>query len=114
MAATGSSAAALTVSVAPNCCASSSLKSLTSTAMILAAPDRLAPWITFRPTPPQPMTATALPACTAAVLMTAPTPVITPQPMSAALSRGMSSRIFTRPDSGTTVRSAKQAVQVMW
>ena len=48
-----------------------------------------------RPTPPQPKTATVEPGSTFAVLSAAPTPVVTPQPISAARSSGMSSRIFT-------------------
>ncbi len=47
------------------------------------------------PIPPQPMTATVDPGATFAVLNTAPTPVVTAQPISAARSSGMSSRIFT-------------------
>jgi hypothetical protein len=34
------------------------------------------------PTPPQPITATVAPYCTAAVLSAAPRPVVMPQPMS--------------------------------
>ena len=41
------------------------------------------------------MTATVSPGRTPAVLNTAPRPVVTPQPIRAARSRGMSSRIFT-------------------
>ena len=59
------------------------------------------------PTPPQPMTATVAPGSTRAVLITAPTPVITPQPTSAASSYGTSAAIFTAPSSGTTISSAK-------
>ena len=47
------------------------------------------------PTPPQPMTATDEPASTSAVLMAAPRPVVTPQPISAAMSNGTSSGIGT-------------------
>jgi hypothetical protein len=42
--------------------------------------------IAAMPTPPQPMTATVAPGSTRAVLITAPTPVITQQPTSAATS----------------------------
>ena len=47
------------------------------------------------PTPPRPMTATVDPAGTSAVLSTAPTPVETPQPISAATSGGTPSGIGT-------------------
>jgi hypothetical protein len=40
------------------------------------------------------------------VRKTAPRPVVTPQPISAAQSSGMSSRTFTRPLSCTSICSA--------
>ncbi len=43
--------------------------------------DLRAPWMTLRPMPPRPNTATVEPGSTLAVLTTAPTPVVTPQPM---------------------------------
>ena len=49
--------------------------------------------ITDSPTPPQPITATEEPASTPAVLMTAPTPVATPQPIRQATSNGSSGGI---------------------
>jgi hypothetical protein len=52
-----------------------------STPMILPAPTSLAPWMTFRPMPPRPKTTTVAPASTLAEYSTAPTPVVTPQPM---------------------------------
>ena len=55
---TGSTREASTVSVAPSFCASSSFDGDTSTATIRDAPAMRAPWMTFKPTPPQPMTAT--------------------------------------------------------
>src|SRR3954466_13723362 len=58
-------------------------------AMIFTAPAMRAPWITESPTPPQPNTATLAPDSTLAVLNTAPTPVVTPQPTSAAHSAGI-------------------------
>ena len=79
-----------------------------STAMTLPAPAMAAPWMQLSPTPPQPITATVDPGSTLAVLNTAPTPVVTPHPMSAARSRGMSSRIFTRPCSWMSMRSANE------
>jgi len=78
-------------------------------AMIRAAPTSDAAWIAFKPMPPQPSTATVSPGRTPAVLSTAPTPVVTPQPMSAALSRGMSGRILTSRCSWTSSSSEKLA-----
>ncbi len=49
--------------------------------MILSAPAMRAPWITFRPMPPRPNTTTLAPGHTLAVQITAPMPVVTPQPM---------------------------------
>ena len=75
---------------------------LTSTAMIRRAPASAAPMTHESPTPPSPMTATVDPAGTSAVLTTAPTPVETPQPMSAATSGGTPSGIGTTALAGTT------------
>ena len=49
--------------------------------MILSAPTIRAPWMTLSPMPPRPNTTTLEPGVTLAVLTTAPTPVVTPQPM---------------------------------
>jgi hypothetical protein len=86
--------------------ANSSFSGLRSTAMIVAASASTAPWRTFKPTPPTPNTATELPGGTRAVLATAPTPVSTAQPMSAALSSGASAGSFTTERAGATTRSA--------
>ena len=75
--------------------------------MMRPAPTIAAAWIALSPMPPQPITATVSPGRTCAVLITAPTPVVTPQPMSAALSSGMSGRIFTSMCSCTSSCSAK-------
>ena len=75
--------------------------------MMRDAPASAAPFTADRPTPPQPMTATVEPAGTRAVLITAPTPVMTPQPTSVARSSGMSRSIFTSAFSCTTICSAK-------
>ena len=75
---------ALSVSVAPNSFASSSFDGCVSMAMIRSAPASAAPFTADSPTPPQPITATVEPGSTFAALNTAPTPVITPQPTSAA------------------------------
>ncbi|MDT4886096.1 hypothetical protein FQZ97_1224090 [compost metagenome] len=67
--------------VIPNLRAMASRAGFRSTPMILSAPTILAPWITFRPMPPRPNTTTLAPASTLAVKITAPRPVVTPQPM---------------------------------
>ena len=86
--------------MAPNSRANSSFESSKSTATIFAAPASRAPWMTLRPTPPQPMTITVAPLSTFAQRVTAPTPVGTQQPTSAACGHGMSWRI------GTTISDA--------
>ena len=70
-------------SVAPNCRAMLSLPATVSMAMIRPAPAIAAPLMAARPTPPQPITATVSPGRTFEVWITAPTPVVTPQPISA-------------------------------
>ena len=82
--------------------------------MIRFAPTRTAPITTLSPTPPAPMTRTLAPGSTWAVFITAPIPVITEQPMSAATSKGTSGSIFTTPSTGSTVRSAKQETPRKW
>ena len=82
-------------SVAPNSMAIRSLDAIRSMAIIWEAPHRRAAWITFRPTPPAPITTTVSPSSTRARLNTAPAPVITPQPMSAAEVSGTSFGIGT-------------------
>ena len=103
---TGSPSAALTTSVAPNRLARLSLDPTVSTAMIRPAPAMAAPLMQDSPIPPQPITTTVLPTSTLAVLCTAPTPVVTAQPIKAALSSGMSLRIFTRACSWARICSA--------
>ena len=100
--ATGLAGSAWTQCVAPRLPARSILVRLTSTAMILAAPASTAPMTHESPTPPRPMTATVEPAWTSAVFTTAPTPVDTPHPMSAATSGGTPSGIGTTAVAGTT------------
>ena len=78
-----------------------------SIAMMRSAPASAAPLTAESPTPPQPITATVAPGSTLAALNTAPTPVITPQPTSAARSSGMSGSIFTIEFSCTSICSAK-------
>ena len=84
IASTGSVSRELTTWVAPNSCAQSSLRTSTSTAMIVLAPARTAPTIAASPTPPQPKTATVSPRPTLPVLSAAPSPAMTPQPSSPA------------------------------
>src|SRR5438477_11324318 len=62
--------------------------------------------MTERPTPPQPKTATLEPGWTFAVLNTAPTPVVTPQPTSAATSSGIFASILIRFSADTVAYSA--------
>jgi hypothetical protein len=64
----------LTQSVAPKVRARSNLSGLVSMAMMRPALASLAPWITARPMPPRPNTATLSPSCTLAVFLTAPRP----------------------------------------
>jgi hypothetical protein len=75
--------------------------------MIWPAPAMAAPLIAARPTPPQPITATVSPGRTLEVWIAAPTPVITPQPIRAARSSGMSFRIATQACSWISICSAK-------
>ena len=77
-----------------------------STAMIMRAPATSEPCTAARPTPPTPKTATVEPGCTFAVFTAAPNPVVTPHPMSAAASSGMSFRIATTAFSCTSIFSA--------
>ena len=62
-----------------------------------------------RPTPPSPITATVAPAGTSAVLRTAPTPVETQQPMSAATAGSTPSGSGIAAASGTTVVAGHRA-----
>jgi hypothetical protein len=71
----------LTKWVMPNLRPQASRSGLMSTPMIMSAPTSLRPWMTFRPMPPRPKTMQLAPGSTLAVLVTAPTPVVTPQPM---------------------------------
>ena len=94
------------MSVAPSSDASASFSGSTSTATMRAAPASRAPWITARPTPPQPMTATDEPSCTGVAQSAAPAPVEKPQAIRHACSAGSSSGIFTAHASCTITRSA--------
>src|SRR5579875_211752 len=86
MTSTGSSVLASTAWVTPRERASSSFAGTTSTATTGHAPHTRAPMRQLRPTPPSPKTATLAPGGTRAVLRTAPTPVRTAHPKSAARS----------------------------
>ena len=95
-----------TVCVAPKERATSSFCGMASTATMGSAPAATAAMSAERPTPPQPITAKRSPGRNPAVRQTAPTPVETPQPTSAATSNGMSSAIGTHERSETTHASA--------
>ena len=69
------------------------------------APSATAPITALSPTPPRPITTTDSPACTFAVWRTAPIPVVTAQPMSAAISGGVLGSILIAADAATTCRS---------
>ena len=79
-------------------------------AMMRPALACTAPWITARPMPPRPNTATVSPAFTLAVLCTAPMPVVTPQPSRQTFSSGASGLTLASEISGTTVYSLKVEV----
>ena len=61
------------------------------------------PCTTLSPTPPQPKIATELPGRTSAVYNTAPTPVMTPQPIRLACGKGSSSGTGIACAAATTV-----------
>ena len=81
---------------------------------MMPAPASRAPWTTLSPTPPQPMTRTEAPASTSAQRVTAPTPVGTQQPTSAACGHGISLRIGTSISAGHTTRSEKVPMRAIW
>ena len=78
---------------APRRRASSSFAGPRSTATIVAAPASRAAAITCSPTPPQPITHTRSPIRAGGARLTAPNPVTTPQPSSAACHSGISGGI---------------------
>ena len=69
-----------------------------------------APWITARPMPPRPNTATLSPSLTLAALRMAPMPVVTPQPSRQTFSSGACGLILASETSATTVYSLKVLV----
>ncbi|GCA53834.1 hypothetical protein KGO5_06308 [Sinorhizobium sp. KGO-5] len=71
----------LTKWVMPNFSPQGFLSLLRSTPMIMSAPARRSPWMTLSPMPPRPKTMAVAPISTLAVLITAPMPVVTPQPI---------------------------------
>ena len=97
-------------SVAPCSAARSAFASVTSTPMIGPAPTARAACSADSPTPPSPMTTTDSPARTRAVFSTAPAPVCTAQPSTAACSSGTDAGSGTTPAAGTIVSSANAAV----
>ena len=92
--------------MAPTDVAAASLEGTRSMATTCSAPARTAPITHDMPTPPRPITATDAPAGTTAVLVTAPTPVATQQPMSAAAAGSTPSGIGMAAAAGTTSASA--------
>ncbi len=98
------------MSVAPTSRATSSLAATRSIATIRDAPATAAPITHDSPTPPRPITATDDPAGTSAVLSTAPTPVVTQQPMSAAAAGSTPSGSGIAAAAGTTDASAIVAI----
>src|SRR5215467_4846240 len=99
----GSTAHALIVSVAPKRLEKASLSSITSTATMGYASTIAAAWIAQSPMPPTPNTATDCPGFTPSVLIMAPAPVITAQPITQVRSVGTSLGI------GNTTRSDPRA-----
>ena len=85
----------------------SNLSGLTSMARMRSAPAITAPWITDRPMPPRPNTATVEPGSTLAVFSTAPIPVVMPQPRRQTLSSGAALLTLASAISGTSVYSEK-------
>ena len=82
--------------------------------MIGCAPASAAPITTESPTPPQPITTTDEPGSTWAVLTTAPTPVVTEQPIRQATSNGTLGEMGTTAEAGTTAASAKVPTERYW
>ncbi len=82
--------------------------------MIGWAPASAAPITTERPTPPQPITTTDAPGSTRAVFVTAPTPVVTEQPIKQATSNGTLAGIGTTALAGTTAASANVPTERYW
>ena len=74
-------------------------------AMIGYAPASRSPSTTLSPTPPRPKMAVDVPGCTLAVFTTAPTPVMTAQPNSAAISSEYDLSIFISDSGAATVNS---------
>ena len=104
------SSVAIMPSVAPTARAASSLAGTRSSATIRDAPAIAAPITHDSPTPPSPITATLDPGGTTAVLRTAPTPVVTQHPISAATAGSTPSGRAIAAVSGTTVASAIVAI----
>jgi len=96
--------------VAPNSRAHSSLVSSMSTPMMVWAPARRDPSMAASPTPPQPKTATESPRPTPPVFMAAPSPAMTPQPISPATSGWASGLTLVAWPAATSVFSAKAPI----
>ena len=96
-----------TMSVAPNFSAIANLLGLVSMPMMRFAPDMRAPMMAAKPMPPKPKIATVSPRFTLAVFITAPMPVVTPQPSKHTSFKSASGWIFANDTSATTVYSEK-------
>ncbi len=94
-------------SVAPSLRANSNLLSFTSIAIMRDAEAIAAPITADSPMPPRPKMATVAPASTFAVFITAPIPVVTPQPSRQTSSSGASGLTLASDISGSTVYSEK-------
>ena len=94
-------------SVAPKRMASSRRDPEGSDTTMRAAPAIAAPCTMEMPIPPAPMTRTWSPGCTAAVLIAAPTPVCTAQPITQATSSGTSTGMATAPEAAMMTSSAQ-------
>ena len=82
--------------------------------MMRIAPASRAPCTMLSPTPPQPITNTLDPGRTFAWRTTAPTPVATLQPTSAACAHGISSRMRTRFSSEQATDSPNVPMRAIW
>src|SRR5947208_244173 len=105
---------AITVCVAPSSRARSSFDCTLSDATMVVAPAATAPSRAARPTPPSPKIATLSPIRTFAACEAAPTPVITAQPNSAAISNGRSGSTRTAERADTTAYSANAEMPGWW
>ena len=114
MCSTAASSRGSTVWVAPSSRASASFSGIRSAATMMEAPAARAPNRAASPTPPRPTIATDWPAFRPDVLTTAPTPVSTAQPKSAACSKTMSLSMRTSEVRETTACPANAETPTWW